>query len=243
MKIKTLIVDDEPIALEKLHKYVEKSPSLKLAGKCSNALDAIGIINDGDIDLVITDINMPDLSGMDFIKSLTNPPIVIFTTAYEEYAVESYQVSAADYLLKPYDLATFQKAINKVQAIIEAGKIKPVPVAAAGHIFVKIDYKYLNVRLSDIEYIKGYGEYLQIFIAGASTPLTTLSTFAAIRNRLGEPFLQVHRSYIVNMERIRHVERARIVMPGDVYIPISDSYKPDFQDYINAHSIGGNLKG
>ncbi len=242
MTLRTLIIDDEPIALEKLRAYVGKIPFLRLAEACAGGLEAMEYLSANDVDLIITDINMPDLSGMDFAKSLTGGAMVIFTTAYQEYAVDSYRLSAVDYLLKPYGFADFQRAVSKAMALHRLRHPEgtaPTPDAPGQEsIFVKTDYRFVRVLTGDILYIKGYGEYLQIYLADTQTPLTTLSSFAAIRGKLPAHFLQVHRSYIVNMDRIGHVERGRIVIGRDTYIPVGDSYKAEFSDYLGRHSVG-----
>lgn len=244
--IKTLIIDDEPIALEKLRSYVEKTPSLELVGACDSAFDAMSYVSKGEVDLIITDINMPDLNGLDFVKTLSEPPMVIFITAYADYAVESYSVSALDYLLKPYGYVEFSRAVNKA---VEAAAQKTVRKSGAERkddadsIFFKVDYRYVRVSLSDIRYIKGYGEYLQVYVEGERNPIVTLSSFAAIKERLTDSFLQVHRSYIVNMNRVEQIERSRLVMDAHTYIPVGESYKTVFQDYLARHSAGRGSKG
>ncbi|MCM1483408.1 MAG: LytTR family DNA-binding domain-containing protein [Muribaculaceae bacterium] len=243
MKLRTLIIDDEPIALEKLRKYVEKVPFLTLVGACRNGLEATALMAAESVDVVFTDINMPDMSGLDFIGSLTTPPLVVFITAYANYAVDSYRFSAVDYLLKPYGFADFQRAANKVleQYTLRSARTAGVP-PAEGSLFIKTDYRYIRVPLSDIRYIKGYGEYLQIYTKSAASPLLTLSSFNAIKERLAPCFIQVHRSYIVNMECVRSIEKGRIIMDADTYIPIGDSYKASFQEYLMTHSVGATQK-
>ncbi len=223
MKLRTLIIDDEPIALEKLRNYVTKTPFLELVGECQNGFDAIDFLAQAEADLIITDINMPDLNGLEFVRALPSPPAVIFTTAYSQYAVDSYRVSALDYLLKPYDYADFHRAVSKA---LERGRRTPAQPQQSQSIFVKVDYRYVRVDLADIQYIKGYGEYLQIYLRDSDAPLLTLSSFAAIMERLTPDFLQVHRSYIVNMNHVAQIERNRLVIAPETYIPVSDSYKP-----------------
>ena len=239
MKLTTLIIDDEPIALEKLRTYVEKTPFLSLTAACNSPLEAASIVASEKIDLIFTDINMPDLNGIEFASSLTGDPMVVFITAYDSYAVESYRLSAVDYLLKPYSFADFQRAANKA---LNLYRLKATDAATAAEsadsLFVKVDYRYINVRLADISYIKGYGEYLQIFTADRDQPLLTLSSFNAIKDRLPGNFLQVHRSYIVNMDRVRQIERSRIVMDAETVIPVSDTFRDSFQDYLSSHSVG-----
>lgn len=245
MKLRTLIIDDEPIALEKLRKYVGKIPFLELVGACESALDASAFLVDNLVDLIFTDINMPDLSGMDFIASLPTAPMVVFITAYAQYAVDSYRLSAVDYLLKPYGFAEFQRAANKA---LENYSARSAQQSAAGQqsqndsLFVKVDYRYVRVSLASVRYIKGYGEYLQIFTSESSAPLLTLSSFADIKERLTDNFLQVHRSYIVNMDQVESISRGRIIMDADTYIPVGDSFKNALQTYLLDHSVGAVRK-
>lgn len=248
MKLQTLIIDDEPIALEKLRNYVDKVPFLENAAVCRNGIDAAAIIATRPIDVIFTDINMPDMSGMEFIASLTKPPLVVFITAYPDYAVESYKLSAVDYLLKPYSFTDFQRAANKAWERYQLTRnvktrlnSETVP-ADDDSLFVKVDYRFVRLSLSDIIYIKGYGEYLQIHTSESHTPVLTLSSFGSLLQKLPPNFLQVHRSYVVNMNAIKSVNKSRIIFDSDVVIPIGDSYKDAFAEYLSAHSIGTSQK-
>lgn len=245
MKLKTLIIDDEPIALEKLCGYVAKVPFLELTAACRNGIEATEVLSSREVDVIFTDINMPDMNGMEFVSSLTNAPFVVFITAYSEYAVDSYRFSAVDYLLKPYGFADFQRAANKVlnQYALKMAKSTVVLKEQLSpdredSIFIKVDYRYIRVSLKNIRYIKGYGEYLQIFTVKSTSPLLTLSSFSAIKEKLSPNFIQVHRSYIVNMELVQSVIRGRIIMDSDTYIPVGDSFKGNFQTYLSSHSVG-----
>lgn len=249
MKLKTLIIDDEPIALDKLRNYVEKVPFLEIAGVCRNGIEATDTISKENIDVVFTDINMPDMSGMDFISSLTNPPLVVFITAYAEYAVESYKLSAVDYLLKPYGFAEFQRAANKVfeqyhlrKRQLNHSQTGSTHCGETESLFVKVDYRYVRINLADIRYIKGYGEYLQIYSVESPSPLLTLSSFSSIKEKLPDNFLQVHRSFVVNMNAIHSINKNRILMDSETFIPVGDSYKEAFQSYLATHSIGSAQK-
>lgn len=240
--LNTIIIDDEPMALEKMKFYVEKISFLNLAGVFSSAIDATEALNSGDIDLVITDINMPDFNGIELIKSLETTPMVIFTTAHSQYAVESYKLSAIDYLLKPFSFGDFSRATHKalrfhtsINEKHQTAEDNPIPDQS---IFIKTDYKYVRVDFNDIQYIKGYGEYLQIFLLSSTSPLVTLSSFSAIKKRLPGFFIQVHRSYIVNMNHVAQIDRNRLHIVPDNYIPVSDGFKPAFQKYLSSHSIG-----
>ena len=237
MHLNTMIIDDEPIALEKLKNYVERIPTLKLIGAFSNGLEAMQHTAENKIDLIITDINMPDLNGIEFIKSLPSSPLVIFTTAYPEFAVDGFKISAVDYLLKPYGFVEFQLAINKAIERFSGQNVTKISTAEDS-LFLKVDYRFVRINLSDIRYIKGYGEYLQIFVENKQRPVVTLSSFANIMEKLSDNFQQVHRSYIVNMNKIESVERNRILLSEEEEIPVSESYKQDLQQYLLKHSIG-----
>lgn len=237
LPIRTVIVDDEPIALDKLAAYVEKVPFLQLTARCAEAFEAMRYMAENEVDLVITDINMPDLNGLEFVESLAEAPMVIFTTAHSQYAVESYRLAAVDYLLKPYRFTDFQRAVNRALAIFNARY--GAPDGSDSSIFVKVDSRFVRVALDDILYIKGYGEYLQIYVADSPRPLLTLSSFAAILERLSDAFVQVHRSYIVNMNRVAQIDRNRITVAEDI-IPVGDSYKAAVQHYVQSHSVGSH---
>lgn len=245
MKLRTLIIDDEPISLEKLRSYASKIPFIEIVGVCRNGIDAIAKMSETETDLVFTDINMPDMNGLDFIRSLSDPPLVVFITAYAEYAVQSYKLSAVDYLLKPYDFADIQRAANKAlqQYSLRTSKgledkHKDAKEDIPNCLFIKVDYKYVRVNIDDIRYIKGYGEYLQIFTKGNTAPFLTLSSFNDIKKKLPHQFQQVHRSYVVNMDAIESISKNRIVMDPDTTIPVGDSYKEIFHTYLSNHSIG-----
>lgn len=249
MKLQTLIIDDEPIALQKLRNYVNQVPFLELAGACLNGVEAGGFLATHEVDVIFTDINMPDMNGLDFVDSLTKAPLIVFISAYADYAVDSYRYSAVDYLLKPYGFADFQRAANKVllQYRLHNGDVAEQAVSlsaadVADSLFVKVDYSYRRVSLSEIRYIKGCGEYLQIFTVASSSPLMTLSSFAAIKEKLNGDFIQVHRSYVVNMNRVASISKNRIIMDADTYIPIGDSYRSEFREYLASRSVGVQKK-
>ncbi|MCH5246482.1 MAG: response regulator transcription factor [Muribaculaceae bacterium] len=236
MKIKTLIVDDEPIALEKLQKYCDRTPLLELVGSCDNGIEALSFLAQNDVDLIITDINMPDLNGIEFVKSLSGKPMIIFTTAYSEYAIDGFKVSAVDYLLKPYSFAEFSLAINKaIELYLSRLQSPDNRLPEPESLFVKIDHRFIRISLASILYIKGYGEYLQIFTDDKDSPVVTLSSFAAIKERLTPNFTQIHRSYIVNMNRVEMVDRNRVFIDRNTELPVGESFKADLQLYLSTH--------
>lgn len=242
MNIRCIAVDDEPVALEKLRNYIARIPYLELVAACEGPFEAMQVLAEQSVDAVFIDINMPDLNGMEFIASLTRPPLVVFTTAYSEFAVESYKVDAVDYLLKPYGFADFRRAVDRLLVRFESLS-SDKPAARGDSLFVKVDYRWVRIDAGNIRYIQGYDDYLRIYLCDRPGPLLASSTFAAIRTTLPANFLQVHRSYIVNMDRIQEVERARIVMDRETRIPVGDSYKEEFLDYLKRHSVGKEGKG
>lgn len=238
MLIKCLAIDDEPLALKQIGAYIKKTPFLELIALCNSALDAIEFMTTNTIDLVFVDINMPDLSGIDFVKSLVEKPGIIFTTAYSEYAIEGFKVDAIDYLLKPVGYSDFLKAANKARSFYENIEQKhTVSTPGKDHLFVKSEYKIIRVEFSEIRYIESMHEYVRIHRANEK-PVMTLLSLKAIEEQLPkERFMRVHRSFIVNKEKIKIIERNRIIFDNNVYIPVSDQYKPAFQDFINKNFL------
>lgn len=239
MKLQTLIIDDEPDALDKLKSYIEKIPFLELAAACQGSTEALEFLANRQIDVIFTDIDMPDINGIAFVESLTTRTMVVFITAYRDFAVEGFRLSAIDYLVKPYSMAEFQRAANKVLEVYQNRHPRQKETQeGSDSLFVKVETHYERISQSAIRYIKGYAEYLQIFVDGQPRPVLTISSFANIAGKLNSSFLQVHRSYIVNMDRIVRIERNRIVMDKDIYIPVSNTYRDDFIRYLQTYSIG-----
>lgn len=233
-QIRCIAIDDEPMALEKLDAYIGKVPFLQLVALCESPFEAMPFLTEQQVDAMFIDINMPDLNGMNFIASLPVRPLIVFTTAYAEYAVTSYQFAAVDYLLKPFDFATFQRAANKLyKQLAIAGNVE---ANDDDTIYVKVDYRYVNVRIADIIYVKGMSEYVRLFVGGGK-PLTAYITMKQLKEHLPSHFLQVHRSYIVNMRQVREIERMRIVIDEDTRIPVGENYKKEFLDYLDSHSL------
>ncbi|NVO03428.1 MAG: response regulator transcription factor [Bacteroidetes bacterium] len=234
-----IAVDDEPLALKKLASYIEKIPFLELVAECRSAFEAMSAINDNKIQLLFIDINMPNLSGLEFVKSLTIKPFVVFTTAYSEYAIEGFQVEAVDYLLKPISFENFLKAANKVKNLIDltTTQQKESIKRKANHLFVKSEYKLIRIELDDIKYLESQHEYVKIHLIN-NAPVLTQITLKGIEEQLpAEQFMRVHRSFIVNLKRVSVIERNRIVFDGKVYIPVSDQYKKKFQEFIDKNFI------
>ena len=227
MKIKCIAIDDEPMALDKMKNYIERIPYLELAGLCEGTHEAMKVLLSEKVDAIFIDINMPDMNGLEFIKTLADPPLVIFTTAYAEYAVEGYKVRAVDYLLKPFGFAEFQKAsenLRKQFMLVSSRHSVPSPAASNNpeFLYMKVDYRYVRVVLKDIIYIEGMNEYLKIHLVSGD-PFLTHTTFRQIKEKLPEDFIHLHRSFIVNMSHVKEVERSMVLMSDGARIPVSES--------------------
>lgn len=233
MTIKCAIIDDEPLAVELLVSYVNKIPFMELNGKYSNAVAAMRGIVDNPVDIVFLDIQMPELNGLELSRMLPESTRVVFTTAFEQYALDGYRINALDYLLKPISYTEFLEACNKALQwfkMVRHGEETKEPEATS--IFVKSEYKLLQINLDDIRYIEGLKDYVKIFTEQSPHPILSLMNMKAMEQMLpSSRFIRVHRSFIVQKSKIREIDRNRIVF-GDVYIPIGDSYKQAFQDFL-----------
>ena len=225
--LKVIAVDDEPLALGQLEKYIAKVPFLTLAASCSCALEASEALENNDVDAMFMDINMPDLSGLEFIKALKNPPMVVFTTAYSEYALEGFKVDAVDYLLKPFTLSEFIAASEKLKARHMMSRTTPAETLSSnGSVFFKSDYKIIRVDISDIVYIEGMSEYLKIHLSSETAPKVVLMSFSKLLEKLPRSsFVRVHRSYVINLTKILEVSAGTVLMSTGKVIPVSDSYR------------------
>jgi DNA-binding LytR/AlgR family response regulator len=238
MKIKCLAIDDEPLALKQIGVYIKQTPFLDLVSLCNSAFDAIEYVTANNVSLMFVDISMPDLSGIDFVKSLKEKPYIIFTTAYSEYAIEGFKVDAIDYLLKPVGYNDFLKACNKVRSLFELRESQSDIIRSTNdQLFVKSDYKLLRIKLSDIKYIESMHEYVRIHLIN-DKPVMTLISLKSVEEQLpSDKFMRVHRSFIVNLERVKLIERFRIIFDTNVYIPVGEQYKVKFQEFIDKNFL------
>jgi len=252
-KLSCLAIDDEPLALQQLVGYISKVPFLELAAQCRSALEARAFLEHDTVDAIFCDINMPDLNGMDFVKSLAVPPLIVFTTAYSEYAVEGFRVNAVDYLLKPFGLQDFQRAANRLLSRSEEGGRRSEADSTADNsndspllgrgvggevIFLKTDYRIVKVSIPDIRYVEGMSEYLKVWIEGESKPIITLLSMKKMEERLPDCFMRIHRSFIVNLNKIKEVNKNRVILDADTYLPIGDLYKEAFQAFLDSRFLG-----
>lgn len=237
--IRCLAIDDEPLALQQLVAYINKVPFLELADQCRSAIDARQYLANNTVDAIFCDINMPDLNGMEFVKTLEAPPLVVFTTAYSEYAVEGFKVNAVDYLLKPFGLQEFMRAANRIKERLEgAGSAEAHTGGEDDSIFLKTDYRIVKVSISDIRYVESMSEYLKVWLEGQPKPVITLLSMKKMAERLPDNFMRIHRSYIVNLTKIQEVNKNRVIMDADTYLPIGDLYREAFQAYLDTKFLG-----
>jgi DNA-binding LytR/AlgR family response regulator len=234
--IRCIAIDDEPLALQQIAAYINKVPFLELAAQCQSALEARQFLSDDRVDAIFCDINMPDLNGMDFVKSLTAPPLVVFTTAYSEYAIEGFKVNAVDYLLKPFGMQEFMRAANRLQERLSIPA--SAPAETDDTLFLKTDYRIVKVNIPDIRYVEAMSEYLKVWIEGEAKPIITLLSMKKMEERLPDNFMRVHRSYIINLDKIQEVNKNRVIMDADTYLPIGDLYKEAFQAYLDKKFLG-----
>lgn len=239
--IKAIIVDDEPLALEIMETYIQQIPDIQLVKKCENAFEANEVLKTQQIDLMFLDIQMPQLSGIDFLKTLSNPPSVIFTTAYPDYAVEGFDLNAVDYLLKPISLERFLKAVNKVSEKLSAKRAdhENVQSEAEDFFFVKADKKLVKINFDDILYIEGLKDY--VIIRQESGRVITLQTMKSLEDRLPvSKFKRVHRSYIVNIKRITAIlgNMVELMEAGKVkQLPIGKNYRDELLEIIHENKL------
>ena len=239
--IKVLAIDDEPLALRQLAAYINKVDFLELRGQCQSAAEAKAIMDEEPIDALFIDINMPDVNGMDFVKSLDVAPIVVFTTAYSDYAIDGYKVNAVDYLLKPFSLADFKKAADKVKEQYDLRHQEPIvsQVDDDDSLFFKTEHRIVRVKIDDIRYIEGMSECLKIHTEGRQKPVIVLLSMKKLEERLPKSkFMRIHRSFIINLSKIQEVIKNRVIMDEDTNLPVGDLYKDAFSNYIDSKFLG-----
>lgn len=234
MQLRCIAIDDEPIALKVIERFVKKVPFLELLGSFQNPVEASLFLQENPVDLIFLDIQMPDLTGLQFLQSLTDPPKVIFTTAYSEYAVESYELDAVDYLLKPIPFERFLKAVNKAYKLHQAEVEHDLAQdeedakhdALSPYLFLKSDTRIFKVKRDEIRYIEGMRDYIAVH-----TPqkrILTLMSLSKMLSRLpATDFIRVHKSYIINLHHIALIQQNRVII-GEKEIPISNTYREDF---------------
>ena len=236
MPITCIIVDDEPRALQLLESYVLRTPYLQLEGKFSNGIEVLQFLHEKkQIDIIFMDIQMPEIDGLELSKKIPIQTKIIFTTAFDQYAIEGYKVNATGYLLKHFNYIEFLEATEKAKQLLLPTKNKEVEIP--DYIFVKSEYKQIKIFLNDIIYIESMKDYAKIFLTSQSSPIITLLSLKKLNEELPkENFMRVHRSFIVSLEKIEIVEKNQIIF-GKQRITVAEPYREQFENFINARSI------
>lgn len=237
MKISCLIIDDEPLALDLIERYVKNTPFLECKGKCSSAIEAIAEMSKTKVDLLFLDIQMPELTGIEFSKSVPKETRIIFTTAFDRYALEGYKVSALDYLLKPFNYNEFYLAAQRAKEWFNTIR-EPETTVSKEFIFVKSEYKQVKINLKEVIYFEGLKDYIKIWLKDQPKPVLTLLSLKTLESELDPKlFMRIHRSFTVSLYNIQSVERGRVLMSNGVHINVADQYKSKFQEFISGKSL------
>lgn len=224
--INCIAVDDEPLALELLEDNISKLPYLKLIGSFDNAIDAMKAVQETKVDLIFLDIQMPGLTGLQFIQSMTAKPMIILVTAYEKYALEGFNLEVTDYLVKPVSLERFMKACNKAKELFDLKNLQSsIPKKEPGFFFVSVEYSMVKVTTDDIVYIEGLKDYIKIHLNSSTKSIVTRMAMKAIEEQLPpSKFIRIHKSYIVSLAFITAVKKTSVFI-GSIELPVSDNYK------------------
>lgn len=234
MILKTIAIDDEPLALEILHRHFQKIPAIELVKTFQNPMEGVSFLQENQVDLMFVDIQMPDLNGLQLLKSLSDPPQVVFTTAHSEYAVDSYELNAVDYLLKPISFDRILKAVNKALEI-KRGQIALLEKEESGDekkefLFVKSDTRFFKIYYKDILMVEGMRDYVAIH-TNQQRVLTLTSMTNMVKRLPSDMFMRVHKSYIIGLQHISLIQQNRVII-NEKEIPISNSYKDELSKYI-----------
>ena len=247
--MKCIAIDDEPLALRQIKSYIDRCEGLQLVGLCSSAAQAQEMLSQHDVDVMFVDINMPDVNGIDLVRALQNPPMIIFTTAYAEFAVEGFRLDAVDYILKPFSYEEFARAVGKARSLFEllrmreahnspeaelADDVAEDKIDRHDYISIKVDYKVRMVRYADIIYVESVGEYVRLHL-NDGTKVVTLFRLKNMESALPSTmFMRVHRSYIINMNRVSAYSRGKIFLDNGDDVPLSINYREVFRAYLDS---------
>jgi len=228
-----IAVDDEKLVLDLLVDNIQKVPFLKLIGRCRNAMEAAEFLHKEKVDLIFLDIQMPGLNGLQFVKTLQQPPMIIFVTAYKEYALEGFNLDAVDYLLKPVSFERFLKACNKAFDLYNLQRKKSPKEDQPGYFFVYVEYNQVKVTIADILYIEGMKDYAKIFLLSSPRPLITRMSLKALEDKLTQyRFVRIHKSYITPVDKITAVKRD-LVCINNIELPLSENYKDNLDKLLS----------
>lgn len=230
-------VDDEPLALQLITRYIDETPELSLLGDFRNPVEAAAFLMENSVDIVLLDIQMPGLNGIEFTRQMTRGPKVIFTTAYKKYAIEGFKLEVVDYLVKPFSYEDFLKAIHRAEKLISLEKKSNENAESGKFLYLKSNYKIRRIKFDDIEYIEGFNDYVRIYAASSAEPVQSQTTLKSLEAKLpAGKFMRIHRSFIVNLRMVETVDRGRIVF-GKVFIPVGDQYKEKFEEYLRKNFL------
>ncbi len=223
--LQCIAVDDEPLALELLEDNIGQVPYLQLEAKCSNAMEAMKILQSKTIDLIFLDIQMPGLTGLQFIQSLSTKPMIILITAYEKFALEGFNLNVVDYLLKPVSLERFVKACNKAWELFQLKNAKAQSATVADYFFVNVDYSLVKISFADILWIEGLKDYIKIHLKSTSKAVITRMSMKTLEEELpAEKFIRIHKSYFASIEHITALRKSSVFV-GEIELPVGESYK------------------
>lgn len=226
-----IIADDEPIARQILENYIESIPNVALVASCKNAFEVMEVLQENEVDILFLDINMPKLSGISLLKTIQNKPAVIITTAYPEYAVEGFELSVTDYLLKPFSLERFIQALSKVRPI-SAVKDETIPndnEEVVRSLFVKSDKKIIKINCDEIQYVEAYGNYIKVY---TDQMILTSQTLTDFLKKLPNHFLRIHKSYIINFDKLKLIDGNQVLLQNNVKLPIGKSYRKGVLNWV-----------
>ena len=239
--ITCITIDDEPLALKQIDSYIKKTPFLELKASFHSASEAKAFLAENPVDVIFTDINMPDCSGMQFVKELEEPPLIVFSTAYEEYAVESFRVDAIDYLLKPYSYQDFLKAALKVKQYHEwksTESERPEETPTDEYFFVRADNQSVKIFTNEILYVEAMSEYIRIHFKNTKSLMTFMSIKLMMETLPSDRFMRIHRSYIIALDCIQSFRRNELELNDGTVLPVSATYKEDLLKYIENKTVG-----
>lgn len=246
MILKCIAVDDEPLALQIIVSYIEQTPSLSLVGQFSNAIEALKAIHEQDIDLIFLDIRMPDINGIELAKIVEQYRVkgnlrIIFTTAFDQYALDGYKVDALDYLLKPFSFVDFSKSVAKALSYFELIRNPeqevqkfnpPIPETEVAYIYLKFEYQLVRIAVDDIIYIESMKDYVKVFRLSEDKPLLSLTSMKSLEEKLPEnKFMRIHRSYIVSLDKIKSATKNSVQI-DKITIAVTDQYKDNFMKFF-----------
>lgn len=233
--LNVIAIDDEPLALRQLVSYIQRVPFLHLLASCHSAVEARELLSHATVDAIFCDINMPDLSGLDFVRQLSPAPLVVFTTAYSEYAIEGFRVDAVDYLLKPFTYNEFLVSAERLRQRHDLLRSAPAEEAT---FYVRADHRTVGIRVSDIIHVQAMGEYLRIFLESQPRPIMTLMTTKYMESILpADRFMRIHRSHIINLAHVSQVSRTRVHLSDGTELPIGDNYRQEFEQWLNERKV------